>query len=237
MSLSNKITSAVTDIIATKWDKRHGVVVPDTESIKLSGGAVELDATFLYADLANSSRLAKELDRRVAAKILKSFLATSTQLIRNLDGTAISFDGDRVLGVFVGDCKNSNASKCGLQINWAVSKIIRVKFEQEYPTVGNLNFKISHGVGIDSGTVLIVRAGARGENDMISIGRAPSLAAKLSEVRKQNSCTYLTESVYNRLNDSSKYGGDPTQNMWRYSYMNFLGSRLKIYQSSWTWQP
>ena len=67
-------------IIDKKWNKRKGNVVPSTEDVALAGGAVELEATMLYADLANSSRMAKELDRRITAKILKSFLATTARL-------------------------------------------------------------------------------------------------------------------------------------------------------------
>ena len=237
MALSDEVVKDVSNIISTKWEVREGVTVPSTDLIKLSGGAVELDATFLYADLANSSKLAKELDHRVAAKILKSFLATTTRLIRSFGATIISFDGDRVLGVFVGDSKNSNAAKCGLQINWTVSEVIRVKFESQYDSVKNLNFSIAHGVGIDSGKILIVRAGARGNNDMISIGQAPSLAARLSEIREKYYRTYISANVYNRLNEASKIGGKSNTNMWKNRSLHFLNENLSIYSSGWQWAP
>lgn len=69
--------------------------------------------------------MAKELDQRVAAKIIKAFLATSARIIRSCGGKIVSFDGDRIMGMFCGDSKNSNAAKCALQINYAVLKIIR----------------------------------------------------------------------------------------------------------------
>lgn len=237
MSFSNEIISDVSNIVSTKWDSRTGEVVPNTESIKLSGGAVELDATFLYADLANSSRIAKLLDRRVAAKILKCFLATSTKLIKSLGGTVISFDGDRVLGVFVGTSKNTAAAKCALQINWTVRRVIKPKFEKEYDTVRKLSFPIAHGVGIDTGEILIVRAGARGENDMISIGRAPSLAARLSELREQDYHTFITASVYNMLHNSSKFSNPNKNNMWESRSLTFLSESIGVYRSNWWWKP
>ena len=95
-------------------------MVPTTDSVALTGGAVELDATFLYADLAHSSLMAKELDRRVAARILKAFLATTARLVRTRGGTIVSFDGDRILGVFDGKVKNTAAAKCALQIKHVV---------------------------------------------------------------------------------------------------------------------
>lgn len=236
MALLDQIKNDVTTIISTQWSIRKGLVVPSTESVALAGGAVELDATFLYADLAKSSKFAKVLDRRVAAKILKSFLATTTRLIKAHGGTVISFDGDRVLGVFVGSFKNSDAAKCGLQIRWTVQNVIKAKFEISYDSVKNLDFSIAHGVGIDTGTVLIVRAGARGDNDLISIGRAPSLAAKLSDLREGIYQTFITASVYNRLNDSSKYGTDK-KDMWEQRFWEFLGDRIMVYRSNYWWEP
>ena len=125
MALADILKSDVQTIVATQWKLRKGQIVPSTNNVLLAGGAVELDATFLYADLANSSKVAKELDRRVAAKIMKSFLATTAKVIRNCGGAIVSFDGDRVLGVFVGEFRNSNAAKCALQIKYVVSEIIR----------------------------------------------------------------------------------------------------------------
>ncbi len=237
MALSDDLSSDVQGIIDKLWDTRKGQKVPSSSDVALAGGAVELDATFLYADLANSSKMAKELDRRVAAKILKAFLATTARLIRYHRGTIVSFDGDRILGVFIGDSKNSTTAKCGLQIKHTVKDIIRPKFENKYDSVKNASFMISHGVGIDTGTVLAVRAGARGDNDLIWIGRAPNLATKLSDLRESPYHTFITATVYNLLNDSSKYGGKNKENMWQQRTWNFLGDNITIHRSSWQWKP
>lgn len=237
MPSTESLKSDVSTIISTTWNKRKGNKVPSTNSVALSGGAVELEATFLYADLASSSKMAKELDRRVAAKILKSFLSCSTKLINGLGGTVISFDGDRVLGVFVGNTKNTDAAKCALQINYVVKNIIKEKFENSYQSVRDASFTITHAVGVDQGTVLIVRGGARGSNDLLSIGRAPNLAAKLSELRESKYKTFITASVYNKLMDKSKFGGLENKNMWTACTWKFLGDTLNLYKSSWTWKP
>lgn len=237
MTLSDDISRDVQTIITTQWNLRKGKIVPTTDNIALSGGSVELEATFLYADLADSSKIAKELDRRVAAKIMKSFLATATRVIKVRGGTIVSFDGDRVLGIFVGDTKNSNAAKCALQIKYVVTHIIRKKFESNYPLVRDASFTINHGIGVDTGTILIVRAGARGANDLISIGRAPNLAAKLSNIRVPDYQSFITERVYNRLSDESKYGGKDNKDMWERRSWKFLGESIIVYRSSWWWKP
>ncbi|CAA6677072.1 MULTISPECIES: adenylate/guanylate cyclase domain-containing protein [unclassified Lentimonas] len=238
MALLDDITSDVSNTISTQWNQRKGNKVPSTEDIALSGGAVELDATYLYTDLAKSSQIAKTFDRRIAAKIFKSFHTTCCRIIRAHNGTVLSFDGDRIMAVFHGNSKNTNAAKAALKINYVVTYIIRPKFEAKYDSVKNADFRISHGTGIDTGTVLIVRAGARGTNDLVSIGRGPNLAAKLSDIRESGEYrTYITASVYNMLHESARLGGDPKQDMWENRSWTFLAEKVSIYRSTFWWKP
>lgn len=159
MSIDDLIRSDIINIKNADWNIRKGSVVPSTSSVALSNGAVELETTYIYADLANSSRMARHFDRRVTAKILKSFLAVSARLIRNRNGKVMSFDGDRVMGAFVGTSKNTDAVKCAFAISYAVTRLIRPQFEAKYDTVKNADFRIGHATGIDTGTTFIVRAG------------------------------------------------------------------------------
>lgn len=240
MPLSSDLQADVDNVLNTQWNIRDGRVVPATTDVALSGGAVRLDATYLYADLANSSLMAKTFDPRVTAKILKSFLSTATRLIRFHGGSVVSFDGDRILGIFIGGSKNTNAAKCGLQINWVVEKVIKPQFTEKYPsTVGIAPFSIAHGVGIDSGEVLIVRAGARDANDLISIGRSPNLAAKLSDIRDGNFRTFMTRHVYDHMAEEAKIsvGINAGRNMWTVGNYDYKGETVSIFKSHWTWTP
>lgn len=236
MSKSDDISKDIQSIIDKNWNKRNGNKIPSSEDISLAGGAVEIKATFLYADLANSSKMAKDLDRRITAKILKSFLSSVSKLIKHNNGKIVSFDGDRVLGVFYGGSKNSNSAICSLQINYIVKNIIKPKFEKKYNAVKNASFSIRHGVGIDTGVVLAVRGGVRGNNDLIWIGRSPNLAAKLSDLRETPNHSFITSSVYNKLSDKSKFGSNGN-NMWERRTWSFLGESIVIYRSSWHWKP
>ena len=89
MALSDDLLNEVQTIISTPWDKRDGRKIPETEDVALAGGAVEIDATFLYADLADSSKMAKELDRRIAAKIIKSFLYCASNSLLLAEGKSL----------------------------------------------------------------------------------------------------------------------------------------------------
>ena len=51
MALSDDIDAEIRRIFNATWDSRDGRLVPKTEDVNLSNGAVKLDAVLLYADL------------------------------------------------------------------------------------------------------------------------------------------------------------------------------------------
>lgn len=235
MAIKEDLESEVDDILSQPWDIRSGNVVPETESVALAGGAVRLAATMLYADLADSTEIAI-YDRRVAARLFKSYLACCSRIIRERGGDIRSFDGDRVMGVFVGDYKNTSATKSALNINYAFLKIIKPKLEDRYSVFRDRTYKLGHCVGVDTSEVMVIRAGIRDNNDLVWVGRAPNFAAKLSGVRNSPYHSYITDDVYDVLNDEVKFSNG--QPMWekRDNSKVLLGGRT-IYRSSWWWKP
>ncbi len=233
MGVKTDLESAVGGIIAQAWNIRDGLVVPSTSDIALAGGAVRLTATMLYADLADSTVLAATYDRRVAAKVYKCFLTCASKLIKEHRGVIRSFDGDRVMGVFIGKTPNTNAAKCALKIKWAVDNIVRPQFEDAYPTLRDGEYVISHAVGIDVSEVLVVRGGLRNDNDLLWIGRAPNIAAKLCSLRGTYR-SFITADVYKKLADETKISTDGRK-MWVAQDWEGPGGVFKIYKSSWGW--
>ncbi|KZK76286.1 hypothetical protein PsW64_05010 [Pseudovibrio sp. W64] len=237
MPIDDEIFSDVNKICNADWNKRVGSKVPVSDDITLSNGAVEIEATYLYTDLANSSKMAKTLDRRVTAKILKSYLAVSSRLIRHFGGRIMSFDGDRVMGGFMGNSKNTSAVQCSFAIAYAVTQLIRPKFEMKYYSVENADFKIHHATGIDQGTVFLVRGGIYGSNELISIGRAPNLAAKLSDLREGSNTTYVTKSVYDKASAATKRKVDGSDGIWEARTWRYCGEEISIYRSGYWRKP
>ncbi|WP_207549168.1 adenylate/guanylate cyclase domain-containing protein [Mycobacteroides chelonae] len=97
---------------------------------------------------------------------------------------------------------------------------------------------ISHRVGIDTGESLIVRGGARNNNDLISVGAAPNIAAKLSDL-KNGHTTYITDRVYDELADNLLYyeSNGYRQNCWSklYSSIQIGGTYNTVYGSTVYW--
>jgi len=236
MTLSDDLSEKVENIFSQSVDDRDGRVVPYTDDVKLDSDSVKLDATLLYADLSQSSKLATDFYKKTAAKIIRSFLYCMSRLITEHDGVIVSFDGDRVMGVFIGKIKNTNAVKCGLKMNYVVQKIIKPKAENYFTSLEKNRYDVSHCVGIDTGTVLAVRAGQRGSNDLVWIGRAPNLAAKLSDIREGIYHTYISDDVFKMMHNSAKYSDESNKLMWEERIYNFLEEKILIHRSGWRWK-
>ena len=227
------------------WDERTSDEVPRTADVKLADGAVRVDACYLYADLASSTLLQKQYRDTFAARVVRMYLNGATQIIRANKGQIKSFDGDRVMGVFTGGYRRNNATRAALQINWLVSKCINPLVAERLAASDSTPWSVKHGVGIDDGETFIARAGVRnssGEtthNDLISIGRAPNVAAKLSADRDLGCGSLLiTHEVYRVLKDEQKYGNGDQSPMWTGPHALAVGPyKLDIYASTWVWKP
>jgi class 3 adenylate cyclase len=205
--------------------------VPDPENLALSNEARHFKrATVLYADLTGSTDLVQKHTWSFAGEIYKAYLACAARIIRNLDGEITSYDGDRIMAVFIGDKQTSNAAKCGLQINWAVKNIVNPALAKQYPTN---SYSVGQVVGIDTSELRTARIGVRGGNDLVWIGRAANYAAKLTECRKDYQ-TWLTKEAYNQLAEWAKYGGNPKALMWNEFTWTTMGNE-KVYGSNWIW--
>jgi class 3 adenylate cyclase len=143
------------------------------------------------------------------------------------------------MGVFIEGAKNTNAAKAGLKINYFTTHILAPAFDQFYKKVFPLGLSLNQTVGIDTGKVMAVRSGIRSNNDLVWVGRAPNIAAKLSSIRESGYSTYITKSVFDVLADSSKNGGEPKRLMWEsrgWAKGKEFGAGT-VYRSGWEWKP
>ncbi|PWU12011.1 MAG: adenylate/guanylate cyclase domain-containing protein [Terriglobia bacterium] len=230
MDLAKELRTEVSDILSSRWQSRDGLEVPEPEDIQLGNHAVKLKGTVLYADLRDSTGLVNDYKDFFAAEIYKSYLLVACKIIRSRGGEITAFDGDRVMAVFIGNNKNSAAARTALQLNYAVKKIINPAIKEAYP---NSSFQVKQGVGIDSSPLFVARTGIRGSNDLVWVGRAANYAAKLASLDEGSYSSFITEEVYNKLNDTSKYGGQPKRPMWEEIIWEEKG--LAIYASTWWW--
>ncbi|MDE8647612.1 adenylate/guanylate cyclase domain-containing protein [Rhodococcus qingshengii] len=231
MSLADELKAYAAQTHRKAWTTRDGSVVPDAEDLKLSNDAVKLEGTVLYADLAHSTDMVNEYTDEFAAEVYKNYLYCAARIIRQFDGVITAYDGDRVMGVFIGGSKNSNAAKCALKINSAVTKILRPAIKVQYP---DTEFQLDQRVGIDTSDLFVARTGIRGSNDLVWVGRAANNAAKMAAL-STNYPSYISEAVYSKLGADSKYvdGDNRRENMWSNLGSSDLG--YVIYGSTYRW--
>lgn len=226
MGTREEIQSFVNDTVTSAWESRIGQKVPTPDDLALKNSAVELEATVLYADLAGSTKMVAASRREVAAEIYKSYLYCASKIIRHHGGEITAYDGDRVMGVFIGTSKNTNAAKCALRINWATQDIVNANLKSYYksPPV------VEQRVGVDTSKLFVARTGIRGNNDLVWVGNAANNAAKLAALPPVYP-SYITAAVYNKIAEEAKFHDEV--NMWKDLGSAQMG--YQIYGSTYKW--
>ena len=188
---------------------------------------MDLDATVLYADMDGSTKMVDSKDKWFAAEMYKSYLYCAGRIITSEGGAITAYDGDRVMGVFIGDSKNTTAVRAAMKINYMRIHIINPAIKARYSTT---SFEIDHGIGIDASKLLVTRTGVRGANDLVWVGRAANYAAKLSDLG--NNYTWITKAVFDVIMADVKVTNG--RNMWETMTWNKMNG-ITIYRSNWWW--
>jgi class 3 adenylate cyclase len=236
MANKNDLIKGVNDRFDGNYSISSGYVIPDVEDLVLGKTGRELELAMMFIDIRESTKIVDGFRRETAAKMYKSFLWGVAQIARNNGGELRSFNGDGVLIAFIGDLKCTNAAKAGLQMSWLCKKVLKPKLQAYFQNNEQLrNIDFDFGIGIDTGKVLVVRGGIRGDNnnDLVWVGNATNYAVKLSSIPDEGYHIFISEDIYKKMSESSKFGGDPKRNMWE---SRSWGGKT-LYRSNWTWPP
>lgn len=229
MSLKDDLAAEVAATFRARWDEETTTVVPAAEDLRLNANhAKNLEgATVLYADLDGSTAMVDGQKWWFSAEVYKTYLRCASQIIRSEGGTITAYDGDRVMGVFVGNVKNTTAVRTALKINYAVNEILRPALRAQYATT---TFVLRHVVGVDTSALRAARIGVRGDNDLVWIGRAANYAAKLCTLSEKP--LWITASVHNNMNDEVKLSSGVS--MWEKRLWTAMNN-MEIYCSTYHW--
>ena len=201
MTLKEELTTYIGNTFGSAWTITDGRQVPSPESaIGLGNDAVKISATILYADLADSTGLVKNHEKSFATEIYKSYVYAAAKLIRDSGGSVTSYDGDRVMGVFMGASNWSTASRVALKIQGAVVDIVRPAMKKAWP---DKTFKIAQKCGVAYSEIWVANTGIRGNNDYVWVGRGANDAAKMAAL-DLGYTTYISGAIFDVLSDSLK---------------------------------
>jgi class 3 adenylate cyclase len=228
----DEVDKALADVIDNSWNVRDGKTVPETVDVGYKE-AVKLTATFLYSDMANSTGLVKACPKLTAGKVIRLYLNTCVRILHLHDGHVRSFDGDRVMAVFHGDGQAVRSVKAALMFQYAIDEYLRPALSKEFKSIRDSGWKLSHGTGIAKGETYMFRGGVRGNSDLVSVGSAPNLSAKLSDKRGKFR-TRIGAGAYGNLDEATlKSKG---VNMWQGPYsMDMGGSAYSYYATAYRW--
>ena len=234
MTSKEDITKGVNDFFEGDYEIVDGRGVPNVEDLQLRKHGKQVELAMLFIDIRESTKIVDGFRRTTAAKMYKSFLWGVTQIARANSGDVRSFNGDGVLVAFYGESKRTNAARAALQMSWFARFVLKPKLEEYFKNnqqLADVNFDF--GIGIDNGTILVVRGGIRGDNnnDLVWVGNATNFAVKLSNLPDEGYYVFISEDVYKNMAESSRMGGDPKREMWERRSHN----GQTVYRSSWHW--
>ena len=206
-----------TDQVASFFNETYtitsGQVIPTIADLPLGNSGREIELCVLFIDIRESTRIVKALKRETCAKMYKSFLWGISKIAREHGGETKSFNGDGVLIIFHGVNKEVHAVKAAMEMSFYIMHVLKPKIQSyidKSTKLSDLDFDF--GIGIDTGTVLVVRGGMKGEgnNDLVWAGNATNQAVKLSAFSKEKHDgtskpkIFISENVYTSLSDSLK---------------------------------
>jgi len=228
MALLEDLNNKISSFIEEPYEVKATTIVPATDYSKLNFGNTGLtcDFAFLYVDIRKSSELHDTYGHKTAAKIYQCFHEINVRVIAANDGRIRAFDGDRIMGVFAGDRKNSEAVRAAMQIQWSVRHILNPK----------LSKPIKCGAGIDYGITLVTKVGKGGNadnNDLVWVGKASNHASHLAN--EADDSIIISQDSHSKLAEDARLSSGTS--MWTQVVLTLKnGNKVTCYQSRYDWE-
>ena len=156
--------------------------------------------TAVFADLKSSTELNATDGPRDAAYAYTYFIRAMTLILERFSAKYIDIQGDGIFGLFSGRGSIFQAAACGVTMRTLVEEEVAVRFDSDTSS----SWKLTAGIGIDSGTLLVRRLGLRGakENEVWA-GKPVNMAAKLSALADYNQIA-VSERVFAQYEKASQ---------------------------------
>ena len=221
MTTSADLSTAVTDIFKYQWSETDGRVIPVPGDLGLGNVARSFDAaTVLYADLDGSTSLVDRYPWQFAAEVYKAYLRCAARIISDEGGAITAYDGDRVMAIFLGQTKNTQAVRAAMKIAYAVEQVINPALKAQYT---NTDYTVAHSIGIDVSPIRAASIGVRGDNDLVWVGRAANHAAKLAG--KHGYPIWITKEVHDVIYKDLKKDPNTGTSYWSRSSWTEMDNR------------
>ena len=205
------------------YDITSSTVIPSTNDLGFGRKGKTVNAAVLYADMRHSSAMVEQQSGRAAARIYQSYQFAMADIARANGANIRSYDGDRIMALFprVDGSDNKgcmNAVTAGKQMVWFFHDELKNRLR-------GYAIPLDCGVGIAFGQILAVRVGlgsSSDNSDVVWVGRAANIAAKLSDRGRYPNYIYVDQETRNRVSSGTK---------WKTRRLSFAGDRFKVYST------
>ena len=139
--------------------------------------------TAVFADLKGSTALNSDNQPRDAAYAYTYFIRAMTLILERFDAKYIDIQGDGIFGLFSGHDSIFLAATSAITMRTLSQRVVAEQFDEDT----SVDWKLTAGVGIDHGTLLVRRLGLRGtKQNEVWAGKPVNVAAKLSSAAGPN---------------------------------------------------
>jgi len=243
LSLKERIENKVTEIIDNNFEVTDVTTVPNIDDSRLTFGntGLRFEATVLYIDMRESTKLLNKHNRKTTAKLHMAYFHTIVSIANSLGGSVRSFNGDGMLVFFQGTTKESlsKAVKSAMQMVYMLNNDDS-KVKKKLEKYSALNF----GIGLDDGKILCTKAGKQGSNnrDLVWLGNAVNKSVKIGDKLAEPYHIGISSYVYSNLSDDVKFhkytdsnGYEHEDNMWHQGQHTYNGIVENYYYTSYYW--
>jgi class 3 adenylate cyclase/predicted ATPase len=139
--------------------------------------------TVLFADLADSTRLAASLDPEDWSEVLQRYQEACASCVQDYDGHIAQYLGDGVL-VYFGYPRSHEDSaarslRCALAIRDSLAEL-NPSLEKAH------DIQLQIRIGIHTGPVVVEQVGANTRRENLALGNTPNVAARLQSLAKKD---------------------------------------------------
>ena len=150
------------------------------------------NVTAIFADLKRSTELSADHRPKVSAFAYTYFIRAMAVTLERFSADYVDIHGDGIFGLFSGEASEFCAAACAITMKTLVAQQVADKFEEDTST----DWKLTAGVGIDRGTLMVRRLGLRGtKQNEVWAGKPLNMSAKLSSVAGPNQLA-VSDRVY-----------------------------------------
>ena len=156
--------------------------------------------TAVFADLKGSTELNATDGRKNAAFAYTYFIRAMTVLLDGFDSKYIDVQGDGIFGLFSGKGSIFKAAACAVTMRTLTEREVAVRYADD----ASSSWKLTAGIGIDHGTLLVRRLGLRGTKaNEVWAGKPVNTASKLTSLAEANQVV-VSERVLAQYQEASK---------------------------------